>query len=126
MQREGQEKKEIEQCYIELYRCMIEKDLVSLSNILGDNFVLVHMTGMKQDKQAFIHAIGNGTLNYYHAEHEHIRTEINGNHANLIGESLVTATVFGGGKHTWKLQLQIWLTIQNKKWVLDKAVASTY
>lgn len=58
MQENEDIRKELEQCYIELYRCMTEKDLVSLASILDDNsFVLVHMTGMKQDKQAFIQAI---------------------------------------------------------------------
>lgn len=126
MQREYGEKDELEKCYIELYRCMVEKDLDALSNILGDGFVLVHMTGMEQDKQTFVRAVGNGTLNYYHAEHEHIRAKVNGDHAELIGQSIVTAAVFGGGKHTWKLQLRVWLTNQNKKWMIDKAVASTY
>ena len=44
MAADEQVKKELEQSYIELYRCMIEKDLVSLSGILDDSFVLVHMT----------------------------------------------------------------------------------
>ena len=107
MRIEGQNINELDQCYIELYRCMIEKDLVSLSDILDSSFVLVHMTGMQQDKQSFIHSIDNGTLNYYAVVHEAARSEAEENQAHFIGESRVTASVFGGGKHTWRLRLQI-------------------
>lgn len=97
MRTDGQKQNELEQRYIELYRCMIEKDLVSLSDILDSSFVLVHMTGMQQDKQSFIHSIDNGTLNYYAAVHETARSESEEDQAHFIGESRVTASVFWGG-----------------------------
>ncbi len=126
MQANGQSQNELEQRYIELYRCMIEKDLVSLSDILDSSFVLVHMTGMQQDKQSFIHSIDNGTLNYYTAVHEAARSEVEKNQAHFIGESRVTASVFGGGKYTWRLRLQIQFVNRNGKWMIGKTVASTY
>ena len=33
-----------------MYKYMIDKDINSLSSMLDENFVLVHMTGMKQNK----------------------------------------------------------------------------
>ena len=38
---------------------------------------------MMQDKQAFIQAIKDGTLNYYSACHENIRTEVNRVHVEV-------------------------------------------
>ncbi len=90
MLADGQIKDELEQRYIELYRCMIEKDLVSLSAILDDDFVLVHMTGMQQDKQRFLHSIENGILNYYAAEHKAVHSVTVENQVQFIGESRVT------------------------------------
>ena len=56
--------------YREMYRHMIAKDTASLGRILADDFVLVHMTGMRQSKQEYLRAIANGTLNYYNEELE--------------------------------------------------------
>ena len=61
-----------EQCrtaYIEMYRAMIAKDIPALSSVLDDSFVLVHMTGMRQPKTAFLKAVANGTLNYASCKH---------------------------------------------------------
>ena len=71
----------------------------------SDDFVLTHMTGMHQSKQEYIRAIASGTLNYYSAEHEQMEIKVCGNHATLTGRSRVTAAVFGGGRHIWRLQL---------------------
>ena len=56
--------------YQEMYRAMITKDIPVLSAVLDDSFVLVHMTGMRQPKAAFLKAVANGTLNYSSAEHD--------------------------------------------------------
>ena len=119
-------KDELEQRYIELYRCMIEKDLISLSAILDDGFVLTHMTGMQQDKQSFLHSIEKGTLNYYAADHEAAYSEIEKDQVQFIGESRVTASVSGGGRHTWRLRLQIEFVNRNGIWMIGRTVASTY
>ena len=48
-----------------MYRAMIEKDEAVLCEVLADDFVLVHMTGLRQDKNTYIRHIMNGTLNYF-------------------------------------------------------------
>ena len=55
----------IRQAYMRMYDGMISKDEKVLNDVLDDSFVLVHMTGMRQPKQAFIKAVLNGTLNYF-------------------------------------------------------------
>ena len=74
---------EIRQAYIRMYEGMISKDEKVLNEVLDDSFVLVHMTGMWQPKQAFIKAVLNGTLNYFSAEHENMPVEISGDTAVL-------------------------------------------
>ena len=121
-----QEERAIENCYQQMYRGMIAKDRAALSQVLDDSFVLVHMTGMRQDKESYISAIENGTLNYYSADHEHFQIWTNENEAELIGQSRVNAAVFGGGRHTWKLQLRMKLIRRGSEWKIVKAEASTY
>lgn len=116
----------IKRCYRKMYQAMTEKDLDTLSEVLDDSFVLVHMTGMRQSKEAFLRAVGNGTLNYYSADHESIQVRQSGDQAALVGQSRVLAAVFGGGRHSWRLQQKIALTKRNDVWRMTLAEASTY
>lgn len=118
--------KQIEQCYLEMYRNMVLKDTRTLSTLLDDSFVLVHMTGMKQTKQEFLDYIDNERLRYYSSEMEYISIEIENERARLIGKNKVSAAVFGGGCHIWSLQLKIQLINNCGQWLITKAVASTY
>ena len=116
----------LDACYRQMYRGMIDKDCELLSEVLDDSFVLAHMTGMRQSKAAFIRAVEDGMLNYFSANHEHIVTEIHGDEAELIGQSVVSAAVFGGGKHLWRLQLKLKLLRHDNEWKITEAQASTY
>ena len=120
------DKEQVEACYRQVYRGMIGKDRGLLSEILDDAFVLVHMTGMRQSKETFIRAVEDGTLNYYSANHQRMDAEIHGDTAELVGQSLVNAAVFGGGRHTWRLQLRLQLTRTDGAWKVTEAKASTY
>ncbi|MBQ5316287.1 MAG: nuclear transport factor 2 family protein [Oscillospiraceae bacterium] len=116
----------LEQLYEDMYNAMIAKDEAELLRVHDDSFVLVHMTGMKQDKKAYIHAIMGGTLNYYSARTEELKIDVYGEKAVITGRSEVTAAVFGGGKHTWRLQLSFEAKKQGSEWKLTRAEASTY
>ena len=120
------DKELIEALYREMYKAMVEKDTATLNRVHADNFVLTHMTGMHQSKQKYIRAIAGGTLNYYSAEHEQMDIQVDGNHATLTGRSRVNAAVFGGGRHTWRLQLHFDLVKEDGKWRFKAARASTY
>ena len=112
--------------YREMYSAMINKDRAELERIHDDSFVLFHMTGMKQSKSEYISAIMGGTLNYYSAVHGDMEVAVNGDTARLTGKSKVTAAVFGGGKQTWRLQLDFELIRKNGEWYFTLAKASTY
>ena len=120
------DKEQIIQLYKEMYTAMMNKDRAELERVHDDSFVLVHMTGMRQPKEVYISSIMDGTLNYYSAEHEDMQADVKGNTAVLIGKSKVTAAVFGGGKHTWRLQLRFQLVKKNSEWRFALASASTY
>ena len=126
----------IEQLYHDMYSAMINKDSKKLAEILDDRFVLVHMTGMRQAKNEYIKAIADGVLNYYSESAESISINIQGGFAKLTGKSRVNAEVFpprgrragatGGGRHTWRLQLDIDLVMNGDNWLITHAEASTY
>ena len=117
----------IRQLYREMYSAMTAKNEAELDRVHDDSFILIHMTGMHQDKAAYIRAIMNGTLNYYTEKTESLDIRVNDNDsAVLTGKSLVTAAAFGGGKHTWRLQLRFDLKKIGDEWKLTRAQASTY
>ena len=120
------EDEKLKNCYRQLYLGMVEKDRSLLSDILDESFVLVHMTGMRQSKEAFIKAVENGTLNYYSADHERIDVDLHDSNATLLGQSVVSAAVFGGGRHIWRLQLNLKLVQKENIWKITEARASTY
>ena len=109
------DKQSIENLYQEMYQAMVSKDTVTLNRVHADNFVLTHMTGMHQSKQEYIRSIAGGTLNYYSAQHEQMDITVNGDHATLTGRSRVNAAVFGGGRHTWQLQLSFTLVKHGRR-----------
>ena len=120
------DREQIIRLYKEMYAAMVNKDRAELERVHDDSFVLVHMTGMRQSRQEYINAIMDGTLNYYSASHEDMQVEVGGDSAVLTGKSRVTAAVFGGGKHTWRLQLRFQLVKKNGEWRFALASASTY
>ena len=126
LDKEMSDKDMIEALYREMYEAMVRKDTATLNRVHADDFVLTHMTGMHQSKQVYIQSIANGTLNYYSAEHEQMNIKVNGNHATLTGRSRVNAAVFGGGRHTWRLQLSFQLVKRDGRWQFTAASASTY
>ena len=120
------DRQQIIELYNHMYQAMVEKDTATLNSIHANEFVLIHMTGMRQSKHEYINAIADGTLNYYSAEHEQMDVAIDGDRAILIGRSRVTAAVFGGGKHTWQLQLTFQLVKHDGQWFFTSSQASTY
>ena len=76
------DKEQIEALYREMYEAMVAKDTVTLNHVHADDFVLIHMTGMRQSKAEYIRAIADGTLNYYSVEHEEMDIAIKGQHRN--------------------------------------------
>ena len=120
------DKEELTKLYQDMYMAMIHKDESELNRVHDDSFVLEHMTGMHQNKQEYIKAIMNGTLNYYSSKLDHLDIHIQDGKADMVGHSIVEAAVFGGSRHTWKLALEFEAVKGEGKWKLAKAKASTW
>ena len=116
----------ISELYRDYWRYMIEKNAEGLRRIMSDDYYLLHMTGVRQTKDEFIKGLLGGTFNYYSAEHDGIEVRIAGDTATMIGRSRVSATVYGGGRHTWRLQGDFTLRKENGNWKFTSSKASTY
>ena len=120
------DKQQIARLYEDMLRYMIAKDTVSLGALLSDDSVLVHMTGHRQSKGEYLREIATGVLNYYSAQTDSIEVTVDGDKARLIGRSRVNAAVYGGGRHTWPLQMDSRLERIDGQWKIVWTKASTY
>ena len=116
---------------VNLYRreneAMVNKDIVTLNEILAPSMNLQHMTGYVQPKFEWIDQIQNGDMKYFSSKEENIKdVVITGNHASLIGQNRVQASVWGGATSTWPLQMKMEFFKDNGQWKITNQVASTY
>ena len=116
----------IRELYRKYWRCMIEKDADGLRSLMAEDYYLLHMTGVRQSAEVFLKGLMDGTFNYYTSEHDSIEVTVNGNSALMIGRSRVTAAVYGGRKHTWRLQGDFSLRKENGTWKFTGSRASIY
>ena len=116
------------QLYRDLCDASMRKDADGMAAVLAGDYALVHMTGMRQSKRAYIVAVLDGTLNYYSIEHDSIDVMVgpDGEHAVIRGCSRVNAAVFGGGRRTWHLQQDLKAEKRDGEWLLVESRASTY
>ena len=112
--------------YREYWRRMIAKDADGLRSMMTDDYYLLHMTGVKQSAETFLKGLLDGTFRYYSADHDSIQVTVAGDHARLMGRSRVLAAVYGGGKHSWRLQGDFTLRKENGRWKFSSSRASTY
>ncbi len=120
------DKEQIQSLYVAMYKAMMVKDTVALGKLLSDDSILVHMTGHRQPKQEYLSEIASGVLNYYSVETDSLDIMVNGDTARMIGRSRVNAAVYGGGRHTWRLQMDSQLRKIDGKWLITYSKASTY
>ena len=116
----------IKALYAAMFRAMIAKDMAAMDELHADSFVLVHMTGSRMDKREYLEAVRNGTLDYYGAEHEELSASVDGDAATLRARSRVTAAVYGGGRHTWRLRQDMTLERIGGVWRFTFSKASPY
>ena len=118
----------LKQLYIDLCQYSMYKDARGIASVLSDDYYLRHMSGMKQSKQEYIDSVLDGTLNYYTTDHDTIEVIIasDGKTALIRGRSRINAAVFGGGRHTWRLQQDLTAERIDGRWLLTSSKASTY
>ena len=112
--------------YRAFYRAAIAKDRAGMEASLDESFHLTHMTGLCQSREEYIRYILRGTMNYYSEVPVRLEAKVKGETATLLAQSVVEAAVFGGGRHTWRLQLDMKAMKRDGVWRFSDAVASTF
>jgi len=126
IKNEDNEKELLATQYHEMYKYMIDKNTAALDLLMSNEFVLTHMTGKKENKNEYLQDIKNGQLNYYTEKTDSLKITVNGDTAEMVGQSKVSAAVYGGSRNTWNLQLTFALEKVNGRWLQTSCKASTY
>ena len=125
-QMQTQDELEVKQLYIDLCEASINKNLDKLDKVLSDDYILVHMIGMKQSKEDYMESVKTGELAYFESKHESIEVRINNNEATIIGKTKTLASPFGSSKSWWNLRQDLKAKKIDGKWILTYSKASTY
>ena len=120
------EKEQIRAMYRKYWQCMMAKDAKGLRDLMTEDYVLEHMTGVIQPCEAFLRGLLDGTFNYYAADHDSIEVTITADGAFLTGKSRVLAAVYGGRKNCWRLRGDFTLRKEGRNWRFTGSKASTY
>ena len=120
------DEQQLKNLYREMWRALLAKDITTLERIHAEEFVLTHMTGMKQPREEYFRCVKDSELNYFSEIEENVFVEVSNEQGTLTGQSRVEAAVFGGRKNTWRLQLVFDVEKRNGKWILIRGKASTY
>ena len=120
------DEQEICEQYRAFYLAAIAKDRSGMEAALDGSFHLTHMTGMRQLRDEYIRYILRGTMNYYSEEPVRLTAAVNGERGTLCAQSIVDAAVFGGGRHTWRLQLDMTAEKKDGVWKFTDAEAKTF
>lgn len=120
-----QEEAVIKAEYEEMYRCMVQKDIAGLKDLFDGTFQLVHKNGAVQNREEYLAAIQNGTMNFYSYKHDACTVTISGEEAILVGQ---TTFQFGQKEapDTSRLQLTIHLKKEKERWMMTHAVSAQY
>lgn len=109
----------------QLIKCMIEKDTVTMSNILDKNFTLTHITGYIQPKEEWFSEIQKESMKYYSANEVNHKVDIKSTKATVVIQDLLDARIWGS-RNVWRLQQTIQLEKRNEHWIIIRSVATTF
>lgn len=117
---------QIRRIYRDYWQAMISGDAHVLRKLMAEDYTLRHMTGTVQTREEFLAGLENGTFRYFSAAHDLIDVTIHGDTAEMTGQSRVSAAVYGGREHRWRLQGDFTLRKEEGQWKLTSSRASTY
>lgn len=121
------DKEQLKNIYRQVNQAMVNQDIEELKKLLTATSTLRHMTGYIQPCSEWLAQIESGQMRYDDWQEERIKEVIiDQNQATLIGQSLVTAKIWGAGPSVWPLQIKMYFVKINGKWLITKQEASTY
>ncbi len=105
---------------------MVSKDLELLRGVMSEDMVLVHMTGMEQNREQFLSQLEDGTLNYRSYRIIDVKSSKYADNAQAEVRMLTDAAVYGSGYRIWRLSMSASLVKCDGKWKITRSEVSTF
>lgn len=124
-QLQTQLRDELTACWDAQQAAMTGADAGALGELLAPGFVLVHMTGYRQDRDEWLADVASGAMTYHRIDTVDAMATGTGTEPVLTVRTHTAATIWGA-HGTWPLQLAITFTRAGDGWVQTGTVASTW
>ena len=102
----------------EYCQAMTEPDIEKMREIVSEDMIFTHMSGMQQTREEYFADVANGRLNYFTIGIENPMIRINGDKAEITYTSILNANAYGArgtyhmkGTHHYELRDGAWIAV---------------
>ena len=99
-------------------QAMTDKDIDTMREIVSEDMVFVHMSGMRQTREEYFADVADGSLSYYTIGMADPVIEIDGDHAIVTYTSILNANAYGArgtfrmkGSHHYENRDGAWIAV---------------
>ena len=99
-------------------QAMTDKDIDTMREIVSEDMVFVHMSGMRQTREEYFADVANGSLTYYTIGMADPVIEIDGDHAIVTYTSILNVNAYGArgtfrmkGSHHYENRDGAWIAV---------------
>lgn len=99
-------------------RAMTDKDIDTMREIVSEDMIFVHMSGMRQTREEYFADVADGSLTYYTIGIADPVIEIDGDHAIITYTSILNANAYGArgtfrmkGSHHYENRDGAWIAV---------------
>lgn len=99
-------------------QAMTDKDIDTMREIVSEDMIFVHMSGMRQTREEYFADVADGSLTYYTIGMADPVIEIDGNHAVVAYTSILNANAYGArgtfrmkGSHPYENRDGAWIAV---------------
>ena len=76
-------------------QAMTDKDIETMREIVSEDMIFTHMSGMQQTREEYFADVADGSLTYYTIGMENPEIEINGDYATVTYTAALNANAYG-------------------------------
>ena len=116
----------VESVAVRMCEAMAEADVAALRSLYAEDMRLMHMTGMVQTGEEFLSGIADGTMRYHGVTVVSVEGESDGRTADVVLRTLTDASVFGGPRHTWRLESRLRMRNGGDGWRIFESSVTTF
>ncbi len=99
-------------------QAMTDKDIDTMREIVSEDMIFVHMSGMRQTREDYFADVADGSLTYYTIGMADPVIEIDGDHAIVTYTSILNANAYGAkgtfrmkGSHHYEKRDGAWIAV---------------